>query len=62
VTPRDQDPATAAPNHNPHFFVEESALVVGTRTMATLAVDFLGSAPAAESLPRQSRPFVQQDQ
>jgi amidohydrolase len=42
VTPPDQDPATAAPNHNPAFFVDESALVVGTRTMASLAVNFLG--------------------
>jgi metal-dependent amidase/aminoacylase/carboxypeptidase family protein len=37
VTPKDQDPAKAAPNHNPNFFVDESALVVGARTMATLA-------------------------
>ena len=31
ATPDGQDPATAAPNHNPHFFVDERALVVGTR-------------------------------
>jgi amidohydrolase len=43
ITPPDQDPTKAAPNHNPHFFVDERALVVGTRTMATLAVDFLTS-------------------
>ena len=43
ITPRDQDPAQAAPNHSPNFFVDESALVVGTRTIATLAVDFLSS-------------------
>jgi amidohydrolase len=41
VTPRDQDPAQAAPNHNPKFFVDESALVVGVRTMASLAANFL---------------------
>ena len=41
VTPRDQDPAQAAPNHNPRFFVDEGALVVGTRTLASLAVNFL---------------------
>ena len=41
ITPEGQDPATAAPNHNPEFFVDESALVVGTRTMAMLAVNFL---------------------
>ena len=45
VTPPDQDPAKAAPNHNPNFFVDEKALVVGTRTMASLAVNFLGSEP-----------------
>jgi amidohydrolase len=43
ITPRDQDPAKAAPNHSPGFFVDESALVVGTRTMASLAVNFLSS-------------------
>jgi metal-dependent amidase/aminoacylase/carboxypeptidase family protein len=46
ITPHDQDPAKAAPNHSPEFFVDESALVVGTRTMATLAVNFLASEPA----------------
>ena len=45
ITPRDQDPARAAPNHNPAFFVDESALVTGTRTMASLAVNFLASPP-----------------
>jgi amidohydrolase len=46
VTPEGQDPATAAPNHSPRFFVDESALVVGARTLATLAADFLATAPA----------------
>jgi amidohydrolase len=46
VTPKDQDPDDAAPNHNPRFFVDEHALVVGVRTMATLAADFLGAPPA----------------
>lgn len=45
VTPPGQDPAKAAPNHNPAFFVDESALVVGTRTMASLAATFLDSQP-----------------
>ena len=43
--PADQDPAKAAPNHNPRFFVDEGALVVGTRTMASLAVNFLSAEP-----------------
>src|SRR4051812_435813 len=58
VTPPDQDPAKAAPNHSPRFFVDESALVVGTRTMASLAVNFLSTEPKKEPL-RPSRPFVQ---
>ncbi len=43
ITPRSQDPAKAAPNHSPQFFVDDSALIVGTRVMATLAVEFLTS-------------------
>jgi amidohydrolase len=64
VTPKDQDPAKAAPNHNPNFFVDEHALVVGVRTMATLAVDFLASPPppptttTSKALPPAPRPFV----
>jgi amidohydrolase len=45
ITPRDQDPAQAAPNHSPAFFVDERALVVGVRTMASLAVNFLDPQP-----------------
>jgi amidohydrolase len=51
VTPAGQDPATAAPNHNPRFFVDESALVVGTRTMSMLAVNYLASAGQAAGAP-----------
>lgn len=36
-----QEPGLHAPNHNPAFFVDESALVVGTRAMAMMAVNFL---------------------
>ncbi|WP_242167037.1 MULTISPECIES: amidohydrolase [unclassified Pseudomonas] len=45
VTPRDQDMSKAAPNHNPGFFVDESALVVGVRTLASLATDYLYTNP-----------------
>lgn len=45
ITPPDQDPKTAAPNHNPRFFVHEDALVVGTRAMASMAVAFLEEQP-----------------
>ena len=41
ITPAGQDPAKAAPNHNPRFFVDEKALVVGARTLASLAVGYL---------------------
>jgi len=58
VTPQDQDPAKAAPNHNPKFFVDEHALVIGVRTMATLAVDFLSSQPTLPATPPLSVPFV----
>jgi amidohydrolase len=41
VTPRDQDPARAPQNHSPLFFADESALPVGVRALANLAVDYL---------------------
>lgn len=41
VTPDGQDPAKAAPNHNPGFFVDEAALEVGSRALSMMAVDFL---------------------
>ena len=44
VTPLGKDPAKAAPNHSPDFFVDESALVVGTRTLSFLAAEFPSSA------------------
>jgi len=43
IVPKGQDPATAAPNHSPRFFVDEAALVPGIRALATLAVDYLQS-------------------
>jgi amidohydrolase len=45
VTPPDQDPATAAPNHNPRFMVHEAALIVGTRAMASMAAAYLTQSP-----------------
>ena len=41
VTPDGQDPATAAPNHNPNFFVDEAALETGARALSMMAVEFL---------------------
>ena len=46
VTPKDQDVALAARNHSPRFFVDESALPLGVRAMAHLAVDYLGGGKA----------------
>lgn len=44
ITPKDQDPSTAAPNHNPHFFVDESALITGVRAMSSMAINYLVTA------------------
>jgi amidohydrolase len=44
AVPRGQDPATAAPNHSPNFMIDESALVVGVRALASVAVNFLAGA------------------
>lgn len=41
ITPEGEDPAAAAPNHNPNFYVDESALIVGARAMAAMAVTFM---------------------
>jgi amidohydrolase len=62
VTPADQDPRQAAPNHNPRFFVDESALVVGTRTLAMLAVTFLTQDPGAGATPPSPQRFIQDPQ
>jgi amidohydrolase len=35
------DPATVAENHSPYFHVEESAMQVGVRALASLALDYL---------------------
>jgi len=44
AVPPGTDPAKVAPNHSPHFFVDEAALPVGTRALAHLAVDYLSGA------------------
>jgi amidohydrolase len=41
IVPRGQDPAEAAPNHNPNFFIDEKALPVGVRALAGLTVSYL---------------------
>jgi amidohydrolase len=41
VTPRDRDPKTAPQNHSPLFFADESALPIGVKALASLAVDYM---------------------
>jgi len=46
ATPAGQDPTKAPANHSPKFFLDESALKLGTRAMLQVALDYLGGAPA----------------
>ena len=48
VTPAGTDPKKAAPNHSPRFFADDTGLLLGVRTLAHLACDFL-EAPAKAS-------------
>lgn len=41
VTPPDQDPAEAAPNHSPRFIVDDAALITGVRAMSQVAAEYL---------------------
>ncbi|HEY8568692.1 M20 family metallopeptidase [Microbulbifer sp.] len=43
VTPQGTNPATAASNHSPSFYVEESALRVGTKALTELTLNYLAS-------------------
>jgi amidohydrolase len=43
VTPPEVDPKDAYSNHSPRFFADERALVLGVRSLAHLAVDWLES-------------------
>ena len=57
VTPPGQE-ATAAQNHSPLFFADESALPVGVRVLANLAVDYLrgNNRPRSRRQAARSRP------
>ncbi len=41
ITPKGTEKGASAPNHSPRFFVDESALLLGVRSLAHLAVDYL---------------------
>ena len=41
ITPPGTDPKKAARNHSPRFYVDEAGLVLGVRTLAHLACDYL---------------------
>jgi amidohydrolase len=41
IVPRDQDLASAAPNHSERFFIDEAALVVGVRALAMVTLNYL---------------------
>lgn len=43
ITPPDKDAARVAFNHSPRFYIDESGLKLGVRTMLHLTADFLGA-------------------
>jgi amidohydrolase len=43
IVPRNQNPADAAPNHSPDFFVDEGALIVGVRALSMVTVNYLAT-------------------
>jgi amidohydrolase len=43
--PADQTPEEAPSNHSPHFYVDESGLILGLRAMTMLTFDYLNAKP-----------------
>ncbi|MFL6581543.1 MAG: amidohydrolase [Burkholderiales bacterium] len=43
ITPSGVDRKQSAPNHSPHFFVDESALLLGMRSLVHLTLDYMAS-------------------
>ncbi len=41
ITPKGTERGQSAPNHSPRFFVDESALVLGVRSLAHLTLDYM---------------------
>lgn len=48
ATPKGQDALKAPSNHSPEFFLDESALQLGTRAMLQVALDYLQGGAAAQ--------------
>jgi amidohydrolase len=48
VVPAGQDPASAASNHSPRFFLDEAALGVGRRALLGVALDYLNAPPVRQ--------------
>jgi amidohydrolase len=42
--PKGQDPAEAAPHHTPDFFIDDSGLDLGVRTLCNLTLDYMRNA------------------
>ena len=47
ATPKGQDPLRAPSNHSPEFFLDESALDLGLRSLLQVALDYLHGTPAS---------------
>jgi amidohydrolase len=47
ITPPGTGRGQSAPNHSPRFYVDESALVLGVRSLAHLTLDYMASRAAA---------------
>lgn len=47
VTPPGVDRKQSAPNHSPRFFVDESALLLGVRSLSHLTLDYMAGASTA---------------
>jgi amidohydrolase len=47
ITPPGTERSQCAPNHSPRFFVDESALLLGVRSLAHLTLDYMASAGPA---------------
>jgi len=45
ATPVGQDAVNAPSNHSPEFFLDESALKVGTRSLLQVALDYMNKTP-----------------